>query len=82
LKQASGATPYVGCDGPAFNETSAGKGSKDGGQTVLSEVWYFMHVNGRPQDKMPVPIDSTSASTCATSENAVWYYERTQGSEE
>lgn len=36
-----GAVPYVGCSGPRYNETAAGKGSLDNGRTQLSEVWYY-----------------------------------------
>jgi len=39
-----GAIPYLGCTGPRYNETSAGKGSRDNGRTVVDEVWYYMHV--------------------------------------
>lgn len=85
LRRASGATPYLGCTGPRFNETEAGKGSLDNGYTVLDEVWYYMHVLGRPQDMVSVPLDASIAAgsdtTCARSEGAIWYYERASGSE-
>ncbi|EME82494.1 uncharacterized protein MYCFIDRAFT_189121 [Pseudocercospora fijiensis CIRAD86] len=57
-----GAVPYVGCSGPRYNDTAAGKAAKstDTGRTVLSEVWYYMHVFGRPQDHRYVPVDQTS----------------------
>jgi ribonuclease T2 len=85
LREASGAVPYLGCSGPRFNETAAGKGSKDNGRTVLSEVWYYMHVRGRPQEMHTRPVDASSVgsdTSCAASKNAIWYYERSRGSEE
>jgi ribonuclease T2 len=45
LAEAYGAVPYVGCAGPRYNETEAGKGSGDSGRTGLSEVWYFSFVS-------------------------------------
>lgn len=45
LSEKYGAVPYVGCSGKRYNETDAGKGSQDGGRTVLSEVWYFSWVS-------------------------------------
>ncbi|KAI1123757.1 ribonuclease T2 family protein [Nemania abortiva] len=73
-----GKLPYIGCSGPKFNETAAGKGSLDNGYTVLSEMWYYYHVRGRVQRVDGVPVDvSGKATSCATSKNAVWYYERT-----
>ncbi|KAL1991557.1 hypothetical protein VTN49DRAFT_4865 [Thermomyces lanuginosus] len=82
LRRQSGATPYLGCSGPRFNETEAGKGSKDNGFTVLTEVWYYMHVLGRPQDLHSRPVDpSGSMTNCATSKNAILYPERSRGSE-
>ncbi|KAI1182628.1 ribonuclease T2 family protein [Nemania serpens] len=73
-----GKVPYVGCSGPRYNETAAGKGSLDRGQTVLSEMWYYYHVRGRVQRVDGVPVDATGSNTnCATSPHAVWYYERT-----
>jgi ribonuclease T2 len=80
-----GETPYVGCSGPRFNETEAGKGSLDNGRTEFGEVWYYYHVRGRPQDhnakKVPADVAGGSLSNCAKAENAVWYYERSKGSE-
>lgn len=79
-----GAKPYLGCSGKRYNETEEGKGSDDGGRTSLSEVWFFSHANGRPQDQTADSIervDSTTNSSCAKAENAVWYYERSEGSE-
>jgi len=45
LSRAYGATPYIGCSGPRYNTTAAGKGSSDSGGTVISEVWYYLHVS-------------------------------------
>ena len=39
------AVPFLGCSGPRYNTTEAGKGSLDNGYTVLSEVWYYQHVS-------------------------------------
>ncbi|KXJ92238.1 ribonuclease T2 family protein [Microdochium bolleyi] len=85
LKKKYGVLPYIGCSGPKYNTTAAGAGSADNGGTVLTELWYYMHVNGRPQDgsRVPVAADANGgrASNCAKAEGAVWYYERTAGSE-
>ncbi|OJD29509.1 ribonuclease t2 [Diplodia corticola] len=82
LRARYGAAPYVGCSGPRFNETAAGGGSADGGRTVLSEVWYYGHVVGRPQEGVYLPVDATGGGTnCAKADGAVWYYERALGSE-
>lgn len=85
LAQKYGVLPYVGCSGPKYNTTEAGKGSLDNGGTVLSEMWYYMHVAGRPQDGRRVPVaadvNGGKASNCAKAAGAVWYYERTAGSE-
>jgi ribonuclease T2 len=40
-----GALPYIGCSGPRYNETAAGKGSTDNGRTQISETWYYFHVS-------------------------------------
>ncbi|KAI1739550.1 ribonuclease T2 family protein [Xylaria scruposa] len=78
IKAQFGKIPYVGCSGPRYNETSAGKGSKDNGYTVLSEMWYYYHVNGRVQRVQGVPVDASgSVTNCAKAPGAVWYYERT-----
>ncbi|KAL3955614.1 hypothetical protein ACCO45_011177 [Purpureocillium lilacinum] len=78
--------PFLGCSGPRYNETEAGKGSKDNGRTVLSEVWYYYHVYGRPQEaqakKLAADASGGSLSTCAKAKDAVWYYERSKGSEQ
>jgi ribonuclease T2 len=80
-----GAVPYVGCSGPLYNETAAGKGSLDSGRTVLTEVWYYYHVYGPVQAGKGKPvgadINGASTSSCAKAEKAVWYYERAAGSE-
>ncbi|KAI9934459.1 hypothetical protein ASPWEDRAFT_175188 [Aspergillus wentii DTO 134E9] len=84
LKRGAGARPYIGCSGPRYNETDAGRGSMDDGYTVLDQIYYYMHVLGRPQDGMGVPVDASvegSLSSCAKSEGGVWYYERASGSE-
>jgi ribonuclease T2 len=47
LVKGYGALPYIGCSGPRWNETSAGKGSKDNGRTQISEVWYYFHVSSQ-----------------------------------
>ncbi|KAK1921179.1 ribonuclease T2 [Papiliotrema laurentii] len=66
LTNASGAVPYLGCSGK----------TKD----VLSEVWYYSHSLGRPQNGVFRPLDQTTKSNCNTT-SGVWYYERTKGSE-
>lgn len=43
-----------------------------------------MQSDGRPQDQTDesiVRVDSTTNSTCAQADGAVWYYERAEGSE-
>ncbi|WFD04071.1 ribonuclease T2 [Malassezia obtusa] len=79
LEKKYGAKPYIGCSGPRRNETSGDK--HDEGRTVLSEVWYFSHVKGRPQEGHANHIDSTTNSTCSSAHNAIKYYERTPKSE-
>ena len=77
-----GGLPYLGCSGPRYNTTDAGKGSQDNGFTVLSEVWYYSHFYGRPQEGRTVPVDATGGgSNCARAKGAVRYLERTRGSE-
>jgi ribonuclease T2 len=39
-----GAVPFLGCSGPRYNTTEAGKNSTDNGRIALSEVWYYDHV--------------------------------------
>ncbi|KAI0199198.1 ribonuclease T2 family protein [Astrocystis sublimbata] len=81
LQTGFGKVPYIGCSGPRYNETAAGKGSKDNGKTVLSEMWYYYHVLGRVQNAQGIPTDpSGSPTNCAKAPGAVWYYERTPGS--
>jgi ribonuclease T2 len=73
----SGALPYVGCSGPRYNDTDAGKkaNSTDTGRTVLSEVWYYTHTFGRPQNVRYVPVDQTGKSSCTNATGALWYYQ-------
>ncbi|KAI1170510.1 ribonuclease T2 family protein [Nemania sp. FL0916] len=81
LRRGFGKLPYVGCSGPKYNETAAGKGSLDNGATVLSEMWYYYHVNGRVQRVDGKPVDASgSVTNCAKTKKAVWYYERSRGS--
>ena len=83
LTKAYGAQPYVGCSGTRYNATEAGEAanSTDSGRTVLSEVWYYSHVNGRPQEGNEAVVDAGSFNTtCAHAESAVWYYEPTPSS--
>jgi ribonuclease T2 len=85
LGEKHGGVPFVGCAGPRWNETMAGKGSGDAGRTVLGEVWYYYHVYGRVQEgrgkAVGADMNGGSVSSCAKAEGAVWYYERTKGSE-
>jgi len=85
LKERHGGLPWIGCAGPRWNQTSAGKGSTDAGRTVLTEVWYYYHVYGRVQDGKGKPVGADvnggSVSSCAKARDAVWYYERSGGSE-
>lgn len=85
IKKGYGKVPYIGCGGPRYNETDAGKGSSDNGRTQLQEMWYYSHVNGRVQNKDVVRVDADvvggSLGSCAKAENAVWYYKRAKGSE-
>jgi len=82
LTKGYGALPYVGCSGPKYNTTAAGKGSLDAGYTQISEVWYNFHVYGRPQAGAWAPTNVTGfITTCAKTEGAIRYLERTPGSE-
>ncbi|KAH6666907.1 ribonuclease T2-like protein [Halenospora varia] len=85
LNKGFGATPYIGCAGPKWNETDAGKGSSDNGRTVLSEVWYYYHVYGRVQRNQGLPVNASinggSLGNCAKAKGAVQYPKRTTGSE-
>lgn len=85
LTEGFGKTPYISCSGPAYNSTATGKGSKDQGKTVLSEVWYYHHVFGRVQRTQGLRVNADIAggalTNCAMTPGAVWYYERTVDSE-
>ncbi|KAI1608042.1 ribonuclease T2 [Exophiala viscosa] len=81
LAKKYGATPYIGCSGPKYNATAAGKNSTDNGGTVVSEVWYYQHVAGRPQEGNSIPVNATTPNTtCAKAAKALWYYEMTPSS--
>lgn len=81
LTKASGAVPYIGCRGPRYNETDAGRGGNDTGRTIVSEAWYYNHVYGRPQEGISIAVNATgSTSSCARAKNALWYYEPTDSS--
>lgn len=45
LTKGYGKLPYVGCAGPAYNTTAAGKGSSDNGKIYLTEAWYYFYVS-------------------------------------
>ncbi|CAH0049616.1 unnamed protein product [Clonostachys solani] len=84
LSDSYGQPPFIGCGGPKYNETEAGKGSLDNGGTVLNEMWWYMNVLGRIQDHQALRLPATVGgrlTSCAQADNAVWYYERTNGSE-
>jgi ribonuclease T2 len=84
LKGGFGATPYVGCSGPKWNETESGKGSMDNGRTLVSEVWYYFHVYGRVQGRQGLPVEASvnggSVSNCVKVEGGLRYLERSVGS--
>lgn len=71
-------TPFLGCSGPRFSDTEAGRGSTDNDRTVLNEVWSY-YLTGRSQDGVWHPIEQFRNTSCAKAENAVWYYEHTPG---
>lgn len=77
LTDAFGAVPYLACTGAESSDGS--------GRTVLSEVWYYHYVLGRPQDRNAVPVaadaNGGSLGNCATEEGAIHYPLRTNGSE-
>lgn len=89
-----GRVPYLGCVGPRYNETIAGAGSRDAGRTRLAEVWYHFHARGRPQAAAAADprvhkrlaareaARDGAVSNCARAAGAVWYHERTSGSEQ
>ncbi|KAK0649088.1 ribonuclease T2-like protein [Cercophora newfieldiana] len=85
LKEKHGGVPFIGCGGPRWNETEAGEGTKDAGKTVLNEVWYYFHVYGRVQggkgEAVGADMNGGSVSSCSKADGAIWYYERTEGSE-
>ncbi|KAF2132955.1 ribonuclease T2 [Dothidotthia symphoricarpi CBS 119687] len=78
-----GGIPFIGCSGPRYNTTTAGKNSTDSGYTVLSEVWYYEHVYGRPQEGNTISVNASSTylTNCAKTSGAINYYERSNGSE-
>lgn len=45
LSDRHGGIPFLGCTGPRFNATAAGRNTTDKGYTVLNEVWYYEHVS-------------------------------------
>ncbi|KAJ4417999.1 hypothetical protein N0V82_005851 [Gnomoniopsis sp. IMI 355080] len=77
LTEAFGAVPYLACSGAESADGS--------GYTALSEVWYYHHAVGRPQDRVKVPVAANatggSLGNCATEAGAIHYYQRTNGSE-
>jgi ribonuclease T2 len=83
LAKKHGAIPFIGCSGPRFNATAAGKNTTDNGYTVLSEVWYYEYVYGRPQEGNTVPVDASASyqTNCAKTAGAIHYPLRTNGSE-
>ena len=85
LTEGFGFLPFVGCGGPRYNETEAGKGSLDNGRTEFNEVWYYYHVRGavqnRDAEKLPATAAGNFLTTCAKAENAVHYYQRGKKSE-
>jgi ribonuclease T2 len=84
LTKGFGHLPFVGCAGPKFNETAAGRNSTDNGRIELSEVWYYQYVYGRPQRVQPVRVSvnvsGTFITSCAKAKGAIKYYQRTPGS--
>ncbi|KAF2850699.1 ribonuclease T2 [Plenodomus tracheiphilus IPT5] len=83
LFEKHGGVPFLGCSGPRFNATAAGRNSTDNGYTVLSEVWYYEYAYGRPQEGNTIPVNASSSylTNCAKTEGAILYPERTNGSE-
>ena len=78
LTKGYGALPYIGCSGPRYNETAAGKGSSDNGRTQISETWYYFHVSvidirRRCSGRLKLIIGSWSASKrCLASYQRHW----------
>ncbi|ORY05718.1 ribonuclease T2-like protein [Clohesyomyces aquaticus] len=82
LSKKHGALPYLGCSGPRYNTTDAGRNGTDSGFTVLSEVWYYDYAYGRPQEGNTIPVNATGSPTnCAKAKGAIRYLERSAGSE-
>ncbi|KAF2739140.1 ribonuclease T2 [Polyplosphaeria fusca] len=82
LAEKHGAVPYIGCSGPRYNTTEAGRNGTDTGFTRLTEIWYYEYAHGRPQDDRTIPVNATgSVTNCAQADDALWYYERTSSSE-
>ncbi|KAJ4287170.1 hypothetical protein N0V90_012568 [Kalmusia sp. IMI 367209] len=82
LVEEHGGLPFIGCSGPRYNTTEAGKNSTDNGYTVLSEVWYYEYAYGRPQEMNTIPVNASASyfTNCAKAKGAIHYYERTNGS--
>lgn len=59
-------TLQIGCSGPT--------------RQTITEVWYYSHVLGKPQDGIFKPINQTTTSSCNKTE-PLWYYTRSDGSE-
>ncbi|KAK5141903.1 hypothetical protein LTR04_002424 [Oleoguttula sp. CCFEE 6159] len=85
LTKGFGALPYIGCSGPRYNATAAGKGTQDRGFTQLSEVWYYYHVYGRPQRGQGLLVNASinggSVTNCASTPGALHYPLRAVGSD-
>ncbi|KAF2009838.1 ribonuclease T2 [Aaosphaeria arxii CBS 175.79] len=83
LSSQFGSVPFIGCSGPRYNTTDAGKGSTDAGYTKLTEIWYYEHVYGRPQEVNTIPVNASATylTNCAKVDGAIWYHERSEGSE-
>lgn len=79
--KATGAKPYIGCSGDRYNTTASGKGTSDSGRVVISEIWYYNHAYGRIDNLNFTAVDSTSKSSCATTNGALHYYLRGDGTE-
>nr|BAJ06629.1 ribonuclease T2 [Flammulina velutipes]BAJ06630.1 ribonuclease T2 [Flammulina velutipes] len=64
LSGQTGGIPFLGCRNA----------------TVLTEVWYFSHVYGTEQFGTYKTVDSTTKSSCSSTE-PIWYYKRSPESE-